>query len=254
VNPDGMATEATTSKLAIVTGGSRGIGRAIAVALSREGYKIAVNFKGNEEAAQDCVDAISEDGGMAMAIQADVSRAWDVERLFDTAQQWGGPVEILVNNAGITRDTLLLRMSEAHWDDVINTNLRSAFLTCKAAIRTMLRQKMGHIINIGSIVGDMGNAAQANYAASKAGLVGLTKSLAAEIGSRGILVNTIAPGFIESDMTEQLSEKARSSYLDQIPLGRFGTCEEVADLAVFLATRNRYITGQVLTIDGGLNP
>jgi len=148
----------------------------------------------------------------------------------------------------------LLRMSEAHWDDVINTNLRSAFLTSKAAIRTMLRQKSGHIINMSSVVGDMGNAAQTNYAASKAGLVGLTKSLAQEIGSRGILVNAIAPGFIQSDMTDKLSEKAREAYLEKIPLGRFGTCEEVADLAVYLATRNRYITGQVLTIDGGLNP
>jgi 3-oxoacyl-[acyl-carrier protein] reductase len=249
-----MSSEASNPRLAIVTGGSRGIGRAIAFGLSQAGYRVAVNFKGNEEAAQDCVDRISESGGMAMAIQADVALTWEVERLFDSAQQWGGPVKVLVNNAGVTRDTLLLRMSEAHWDDVINTNLRSAFLTSKAAIRTMLRQKSGHIINMSSVVGDMGNAAQTNYAASKAGLVGLTKSLAQEIGSRGILVNAIAPGFIQSDMTDKLSEKAREAYLEKIPLGRFGTCEEVADLAVYLATRNRYITGQVLTIDGGLNP
>ncbi|MBM3189923.1 MAG: 3-oxoacyl-[acyl-carrier-protein] reductase [Chloroflexi bacterium] len=240
-------------KVAIVTGGSRGIGRAIALELARQGCKVAVNYRANAAAADEVVALVACEGGQAQAICADVGVMAEAEKLVEATLGTFGTVDILVNNAGIARDTLLLRMSEADWDAVLDTNLKGAFACIKAVQRVLLKKRNGRIINIGSVVGLAGNVGQANYAAAKAGLVGLTKALAKELGSRNITVNLVAPGFIQTDMTARLSNELVEKALAQIPLARLGRAEDVAAVVAFLASdAAQYITGQVLCVDGGL--
>jgi len=240
-------------QVAIVTGSSRGIGRAIALELARQGARVVVNYRANAEAAGQVVAAIEEQGGAALAVQADVSTAQGAKSLAEAALETYGTIDILVNNAGIARDTLLLRMSEDDWDAVINTNLKGAFHCVKAVQRTMLRKRRGRIVSIGSVVGLRGNLGQANYAAAKAGLVGFTKALARELGSRHITVNLVAPGFIQTDMTASLPEQYIEHALAQIPLGQLGEPGDVATAVAFLCSDGaRYITGQVLCVDGGM--
>ncbi|MBK9941223.1 MAG: 3-oxoacyl-[acyl-carrier-protein] reductase [Kouleothrix sp.] len=242
-----------TDKVALVTGGSRGIGRAIALTLAAAGATVVVNYKGNQAAAEDVVQAIAAHDGKATAIQADISQGAEVEALFKALLERFGRVDIVVNNAGITRDGLLLRMKEDDFDAVISTNLRGVFLCTKAALRPMGKARSGRIINITSVVGLIGNAGQANYAAAKAGIIGFTKSTAREMASRGITVNAIAPGYIETELTGVLSEQIKTAILENIPLGRMGTPEDVANLVCFLASdAAAYITGQTLTVDGGM--
>jgi len=242
-----------SGRVAIVTGGSRGIGRAIAERLAGSGAAVVVNYRGNAAAAEATVATITAAGGTAIAIQGDVSQPEDVEHLVKTTLERLGRIDILVNNAGITRDTLLLRMKESDFDEVIATNLRGVFLCTRAVLRPMTKQRFGRIINITSVVGLTGNAGQANYAAAKAGILGFTKSTAREMASRGITVNAVAPGFIETEMTDALNEETRKAILATIPLGRFGQPAEVAGLVCFLASdAGAYISGQTLTIDGGM--
>ena len=240
-------------RVAIVTGGSRGIGRAISLALAAAGATVVVNYRGNQAAADETLAAIAAAGGTAIGIQADVANADDVKRLFSEVTTAYGRIDILVNNAGITRDTLLMRMKDDDWDAVLDTNLKSQFLTTKAAINTMVRARYGRIINITSVVGLMGNAGQANYAAAKAGIIGFTKSVAREFGSRSITVNAVAPGFIDTELTAVLSEEMRDGLKKQIPLGRLGSPEDVAGVVTFLASdQASYITGQTFNCDGGM--
>jgi len=240
-------------RVAIVTGSSRGIGRAIALALARQGCNLVVNYRANREAAEEVVGLIRGEGGEAIAVQADVCDADGAKELVRAALNALGTVDILVNNAGITRDNLLLRMSEDDWDAVLDTVLKGAFHCTKAVLRTLLRKRQGRIINIGSVVGLAGNAGQANYAAAKAGLVGFTKSLARELGSRNITVNLVAPGFIETDLTSGLPQRTIEAVLAQTPLARLGRPIDVAGAVVFLASdAAAYVTGQVLRVDGGM--
>ncbi|MBK9712307.1 MAG: 3-oxoacyl-[acyl-carrier-protein] reductase [Kouleothrix sp.] len=240
-------------KVALVTGGSRGIGRAIATTLAAAGATVVVNYKGNQAAADEVVREIAAGDGQALAVQADISQAAEVERLFKAVLERYGRIDILVNNAGITRDNLLLRMKEDDFDTVLATNLRGVFLCTKAALRPMTRARGGRIINITSVVGLMGNAGQANYAAAKAGIIGFTKSTAREMASRAITVNAIAPGYIDTELTGVLSDQIRAAILDNIPLGRLGTPQDVANLVCFLASdAAAYITGQTVTVDGGM--
>jgi 3-oxoacyl-[acyl-carrier protein] reductase len=241
------------SSVALVTGASRGIGRAIALHLAADGFAVAVNYASNSDMAGAVTSEIVGTGGTALAVQADVSDADAVAEMFALISDELGPVEVLVNNAGITDDGLLLRMSPDQWDNVVNTNLRSVFLCTKAALRGMLRAKSGRIINISSVSGISGNPGQGNYAAAKAGIIGFTKSIAKEVGSRGITVNAIAPGFIRTDMTEALGEAATDAASQQIALGRLGLPEEVASAVGYLASEGAsYITGQTIVVDGGL--
>lgn len=242
-----------TDRVALVTGGSRGIGRAISLALAAAGATVVVNYRGNAAAADETVAAISAAGGKAIAIQADVANGDDVKRLFSEVSSTYGRLDILVNNAGITRDTLMMRMKDEDWDAVLDTNLKSQFLTTRAAISTMVRARYGRIINITSVVGLMGNAGQANYAAAKAGIIGFTKSVAREIGSRSITVNAVAPGFIDTELTAVLNDEMREALKKQIPLGRLGSPEDVAGVVTFLASdQAAYITGQTFNCDGGM--
>ena len=240
-------------KTAVVTGGSRGIGRAIAIELARGGANVVICYAGNEKAADETVAACRELGAKALAVRCDVSEAEQVRNLMDTAVKEFGTIHILVNNAGITRDNLLMRMSEADFDAVLDANLKGAFLCMKAVYRTMMRQRYGRIVSISSVVGLRGNAGQMNYAASKAGIIGLTKSMAKELASRGVTANAVAPGFIETDMTAALPENAKSAMLATIPAARLGQAEDVARAVAFLASEEAgYITGQVLAVDGGM--
>lgn len=240
-------------KVALVTGGSRGIGRAIAVALAREGAKVAINFAGNKKAAEETKALVEQAGSEAILLKADVSDKDADAALIDTVIKTYGKIDILVNNAGITRDSLMLRMKEDDFDAVIDTNLRSVFYLTKAAAKSMMKKRTGRIINMSSVVGLTGNAGQVNYAAAKAGVLGITKSAAKELASRGITVNAVAPGFIETDMTDVLSDTVKESLLHEIPLKRMGEPKDVANAVLFLASdQSAYITGQVIHVDGGL--
>ena len=240
-------------KVAVVTGASRGIGRSIALKLADEGAKVVVNYSGSQAKAEEVVATIQENGGEAIAVQASVSKTEEVSALMDAAVKTFGSLDILVNNAGITRDNLLMRMKEDEWDDVLNTNLKGVFLCTKAVTRQMMKQRAGRIINISSIVGVAGNPGQANYVAAKAGVIGLTKTTAKELASRNILVNAVAPGFIETEMTEQLPEDIKQGMLSQIPLAKLGQPEDIAKAVAFLASDDaNYMTGQTLHIDGGM--
>lgn len=240
-------------KVALVTGASRGIGRQIALELAMEGASVAVNYAGSEAKALELVDEIKSMGTEAIAIQADVSNSDSVNEMVKQTIEQFGKLDILVNNAGITKDNLLMRMKESEWDDVININLKGVFLCTKSVTRQMMKQRSGRIINISSIVGVSGNPGQANYVAAKSGVIGLTKTSAKELSSRGITVNAIAPGFITTDMTDKLNEEVKSEMLKQIPLARFGEPKDIARAAVFLASDDsNYITGQTLHIDGGM--
>ncbi len=241
------------NKTAIVTGGSRGIGRAICLALAEAGANIVTCYANSAASADETVRLCEELGVKALAVAADVSVAEDVTKLVDTVKETFGSIDILVNNAGITRDNLLLKMNEADFDQVINTNLKGAFLCIKGVSKLMLKQRSGKIINISSVVGVRGNAGQVNYSASKAGLIGMTKSVAKELASRGITVNAVAPGFIETDMTAKLPESVIEETMKSIPMKTIGKGEDVAKLVAFLASDDaRYITGQVICVDGGM--
>lgn len=242
-----------TGKAALVTGGSRGIGRAIALALAGQGASVAVNYVANAEAADEVVRRIAGCGGRAVAVQGDVAQPEDAKRIVEETLAAFGALHILVNNAGLTQDDLIVRMSEEAWDRVLAVDLRGAYLCTRAALRPMIRQRWGRIINIASVAGLVGNAGQANYAAAKAGLIGLTKSVAKEVASRNITANAVAPGFVGTELTDELTEGQRQAVLQIVPLGRAARPEEIAPAVVFLASEEAgYITGGVLAVDGGL--
>lgn len=241
------------TKSALVTGASRGIGRSIAIQLAEEGYKVAVNYTGNKEKADAVVEEIKAKGVEAFAIQANVANGDEVKAMIKEVVSQFGSVDVLVNNAGITRDNLLMRMKEQEWDDVIDTNLKGVFNCIQKVTPQMLRQKSGSIINLSSVVGAVGNPGQANYVATKAGVIGLTKSAARELASRNITVNAVAPGFIVSDMTDALSEELKAQMLEQIPLAKFGEDSDIANTVAFLASEKaKYITGQTIHVNGGM--
>jgi len=247
-------SEEKLTRAAIVTGGSRGIGRAVCVALAKQGCNVVVNYCHGAEPAKQTAALCRAEGVQAVTVQADVSTAEGCKALFDAAAEAFGRVDVLVNNAGITRDNLILRLTEQDFDAVLDTNLKSAFLCCKEAARRMVRQRYGRIVNLSSVVALRGNAGQTNYAASKAGVIGMTKSLAKELAGRNITVNAVAPGFIDTDMTAALTETAKNAALGSIPMGRMGTPENVAKAVAFLAGEDAgYITGQVLAVDGGMS-
>ncbi len=248
------AARPLAGKVALVTGGGRGIGRAIVTALAAAGADVALTYRGSEAAAQALAQEVAAEHGVRThAIQCDVRESPDIDRAFAEAKEALGAVAILVNNAGMTADTLVMRMSEEAWDDVLTTNLRGTFLASKAALRDMVRARGGRIINITSVVGVTGNAGQANYSAAKAGIIGFTRSLAQEVASRGITVNAVAPGFVLTDMTAGLTEEQKGAILQRIPMGRYGEAAEIASVVAFLASdAASYITGQVLNVDGGL--
>ena len=242
-----------TDKVALVTGASRGIGRAIALLMAKQGADVVVNYSGSEGAAQETVDAILAMGRKAIKIKANVGNAEEVAAMVDEAHTTFGRIDILVNNAGITRDGLLMRMKDSDWDDVININLKGVYLMTKAVSKIMMKQRSGKIVNMTSVVGVTGNAGQANYSASKAGVIGFTKTCAKELASRGIIVNAIAPGFIHTDMTDVLPDKVKDAMVHTIPLGRMAEPDEVAAVAAFLVSdMSSYITGQVINVDGGM--
>jgi len=248
-----MAMWDLTGKVALVTGASRGIGRAIAIALAEAGADVAVNYAGSEAAAAETVKTIEALGRKSLAIRADVGKLAEFEAMVTQVLETFGKLDILVNNAGITRDNLIMRMKEEEFDEVIQTNLKGVFNGIKAVTRPMMKQRYGRIINISSVVGSLGNAGQANYAAAKAGVIGLTKSAARELASRGITVNAIAPGYIATDMTDKLPQEIKDQLEKQIPLGRIGRPEEIAAAAVYLASdAASYMTGQTIHVDGGM--
>ena len=248
-----MVEKFLTGKVALVTGASRGIGRAVALKLSDAGAKVAINFAGNVEKAEEVKAEIETRGGEAMLVQGKVDNFEVANDIVKKIVENWGTVDILVNNAGITRDNLLLKMSESDFDEVIATNLKGVFNCTKAVTKIMMKQRSGKIVNMTSVVGLTGNISQANYAAAKAGVIGLTKSTAKELASRGVTVNAIAPGFITTDMTDKLPDKIKETTLSQIPLGKFGTPEDVANLAAFLVSEQAaYITGQIINVDGGM--
>lgn len=237
----------------VITGGSRGIGRASCMAFSAPGVNIFFNYSSDEQGARETERLVAEKGGQARGLKADVASEPDVEAFFNAILEKTGRIDVLVNNAGITRDGLLVRMKEKDWDDVINTNLKGVFLCMKHVGKTMMKQRVGRIINLTSVVGAMGNPGQANYVASKAGIIGLTKSAAKELASRGITVNAVAPGYVETDMTTGMTDKARQALMEQIPLGRVGVPDDITPVIVFLASEQAaYITGQVIHVNGGM--
>lgn len=248
-----MSEQNNTRRAALVTGGGRGIGRAICLALAAQGYDVAVNYAASSAAAEKTAEDCRAYGVQAVTLQADVTDPAVCQTLVDTAAKTFGRLDVLVNNAGVTADKLILRMQEEDFDKVINANLKGAFFCCKAACKLMMRQRYGRIVNISSVVGLHGNAGQANYAASKAGLIGMTKSLAKEFAARNVTVNAVAPGFIGTDMTDAMPEAAKQAAMTGIPAGRIGAAEEVANAVAFLAGEGAsYITGQVLCVDGGM--
>jgi len=248
-----MTSMILQGQIALVTGASRGIGRAIALSLCRAGAHVIVNYRGNQSAAEESLSAIQAQGGQGELCPFDIAEDAQVEAAVKNIVDRHQKVDILVNNAGVTADGLLMRMKPADWDRVIGINLKGTILCTKAVSRVMIRQHGGRIVNLSSVVGQMGNVGQSLYAASKAGIIGFTKAVAREVASRGVTVNVVAPGFIETEMTRRLPEKLREEFLHAIPLGRFGTCDEVADMILFLAGPGAaYVTGQVFNINGGL--
>ena len=240
-------------KCAVITGASRGIGKCIATKFAKEGANVVINYRNNEEEALKVKQELEDLGSQVLVVKADVSELEQAENLIKEAKKEFGRVDILVNNAGITKDNLIIRMKEEDFDSVIKTNLKGAFNCLKAVAPIILKQKYGKIVNMASVVGVVGNPGQVNYCASKAGLIGMTKSLAKEIGSRNITVNAIAPGFIDTDMTKILSDDQKKKILSQIPLNKFGNVEDIANVALFLGSENsNYITGQVIHVDGGM--
>lgn len=240
-------------KNALVTGGSRGIGRAIALELAREGANVAITYISNSNRAEEVIDEIEAYGVKGIAIKADVSNEEEVNSMIEIVNSEIGGIDILVNNAGITKDNLLIRMKSEDWDDVINTNLKGVYLCTKAVVRGMMKKRYGKVVNIASVVGISGNAGQGNYSASKAGIIGFTKSIAKELGSRGININGVAPGFVETDMTNVLNDKIKEEMLNQIPLKRFAKPEDIANVVAYLCSEKaNYITGQIINVDGGM--
>ncbi|MCY0877980.1 MAG: 3-oxoacyl-[acyl-carrier-protein] reductase [Firmicutes bacterium] len=244
-------TRTWRDKVAVVTGGSRGIGRHIALQLAEAGLKVAVSYRGNEAAAQETAALIRQAGAESLLLQSDVSQIANAQVLIDTVLEAWGRVDVLVNNAGVARDTLLLRMKDSDWNEVIQTDLTGVFAVTRAAMRPMMKQRFGRIVNIASIAGLMGNVGQANYAAAKAGVIGFTRSVAREMASRNITVNAVAPGLIETDLTHEMSQEALDALVKQVPLGRLGQPQEVAHAVWYLINAD-YVTGQTLVVDGGL--
>jgi 3-oxoacyl-[acyl-carrier protein] reductase len=243
-----------SERVALVTGGGRGIGRAIALKLAEVGATVVVNDVGDSTPAEGVAEEIRKMGGESLVVLADISQSSEVARLVDNAVEKYGKIDILVNNAGITRDQLIMRMSDDEWDKVLGINLKGVFLCSKAVLRPMMKQRWGRIVSISSIVGLIGNAGQANYASAKAGVIGLTRTIAKEVASRGITANAIAPGFIDTPMTQQLPEERKQELMNQVPLGYLGTPRDIAEAVAFLASEEaRYITGQVITVDGGIS-
>jgi 3-oxoacyl-[acyl-carrier protein] reductase len=240
-------------KIALVTGGSRGIGKAISISLAKEGYFVVINFRSREEEAKEVIDYITAQGGCGMLYQCDISSYEAATTMIDAVIKETGKIDVLINNAGITKDQLMLRMSEDDFSTVIDVNLKGTFNCVKGVTRSMFKRRSGVIINIASVIGLVGNIGQVNYAASKAGIIGMTKALAKEYGARGIRVNAVAPGFIDTEMTEDLTEEVKKAILDRIPLNTLGKPEDVANMVTFLASdKANYITGQTFAVDGGM--
>ncbi len=240
-------------RVALVTGGGRGLGRAIAARLAEEGAKVAISYRSNDAAARETEELVQKAGAGCETFKGDVASPEDVEALMRGVGEAFGPVEILVNNAGTTRDNILLRMKDAEFEEVLATNLKGTYLCTRAVLRGMVRARWGRIVNISSVVGLLGNAGQANYAASKAGMIGFTKSVAREVAGRGITANAVAPGYVETELTGALPENVKEQILGQVPVGRFGEPEEIAEVVAFLAgDRAAYITGQTIAVDGGM--
>lgn len=240
-------------RVALITGGAKGIGKAISLRLASLGYRVAINYRSSSQAATSLVDQITASGGVAMSVAGDVSSSDDVKGIFSSVAAELGPVEILINNAGITRDGLLMRMKDSDWDSVIDGNLKSAFICSREAIKSMSKGLWGRIVNMASVVGLIGNPGQANYCSSKAGLIGLTKSVAREYAQRGVTVNAVAPGFVQTDMTDNLPQQVKDDMMRSIPAGRPGSVEDIASAVAFLVSDEAsYITGQVLAVDGGM--
>lgn len=240
-------------RVAIVTGAGRGIGRAVALRLAAEGASVAISYRSNDDAARETADAVREAGVECEVFKGDVASAEDVQALFEGVSAAFGRLDILVNNAGLTRDNLMMRMKEEEFDEVLRTNLGGTYLCTRAALRPMIRARWGRIVNISSVVGLVGNAGQANYAASKAGIIGFTKSVAREVAQRGITANAVAPGYVETELTGSLPEDVKEAIRTQVPMGRFGEAEEVAEVVAFLAGEGAgYVTGQTIAVDGGM--